>query len=48
MVVGRLKPYFQVHTMTVLTDQPLRSILQRVNTSGQIAKWIIEFSEFDI
>ena len=30
----RLRPYFQAHAIVVLTDQPLRAILHRFNTSG--------------
>ena len=48
MTVRRFKSYFQAHTITVLKDQQLRSILQRVDTSDQIVKWPIEFSKFDI
>src|SRR5215471_14034793 len=44
----RLRPYFQVHSMVMLTDQPLRAILQRPDTSGRIAKWAIKLSEFDL
>ncbi|KAI5335008.1 hypothetical protein L3X38_025141 [Prunus dulcis] len=30
----RLRPYFQVHEITVLTNQPLRQVLQKPETSG--------------
>ena len=29
-----LRPYFQAHTVVILTDQPLRAILQCPDTSG--------------
>ena len=32
----------------VLTDQPLRAILYRPDTSGWLAKWTVRLSEFDI
>lgn len=44
----RLRPYFQAHTIRILTDQPLRMILHKPKTSGRIVKWLIELSEFDI
>ena len=44
----RLRPYFQEHTITVLTDQPIRAVLHRADASGRIAKWAIELTEFDI
>ena len=44
----RLRPYFQAHTIHVLTDQPLRQVLQKPETSGRLVKWAIELGEFDI
>ncbi|KAI5323900.1 hypothetical protein L3X38_032973 [Prunus dulcis] len=38
----RLRPYFQVHTIHVLTNQPLRQELQKPETSGRLVKWAIE------
>ena len=32
----------------MLTDQPLKDILQRVDLSGRLVKWSIELSEYDI
>ncbi|XP_021808608.1 uncharacterized protein LOC110752301 [Prunus avium] len=43
----KLRPYFQAHTVAVLTNLPLRQILQRPETSGRLVKWAIELSEFD-
>ncbi|CAL2265115.1 unnamed protein product [Prunus armeniaca] len=44
----RLRPYFQAHEITVLTNQPLRQVLQNPETSGRLIKWAIELGEFDI
>ena len=44
----RLRAYFQAHPIVVLTDQPLRQILQKPDLSGRLAKWSIELGEFDI
>ncbi|CAL2267229.1 unnamed protein product [Prunus armeniaca] len=44
----RLRPYFQAHEITVLTNQPLRQVLQKPETSGRLVKWAIELGEFDI
>ncbi|KAF8081582.1 hypothetical protein N665_0877s0001 [Sinapis alba] len=44
----KLRPYFQSHSIVVLTDLPLRTILQNVNQSGRLSKWAIELSEYDI
>ena len=44
----RLRPYFQAHTIEVLTKHPMRQILHKPETSGRLIKWTIEPSEFDI
>ncbi|XP_013639686.1 PREDICTED: uncharacterized protein LOC106344943 [Brassica oleracea var. oleracea] len=44
----KLRPYFQSHSVEVLTDQPLRTILQNRNRSGRLTKWAIELGELDI
>ncbi|XP_077232437.1 uncharacterized protein LOC143869766 [Tasmannia lanceolata] len=31
-----------------MTEQPLRKILHRLNTSGRLVRWAVELSEFDI
>ncbi|XP_016648970.1 PREDICTED: uncharacterized protein LOC107880923 [Prunus mume] len=44
----RLRPYFQAHEITALTNQTLRQVLQKPETSGRLVKWAIELREFDI
>ena len=44
----RLKPYFQAHTIVVLTDKPLRKAMDSPEAAGRMALWAIELSEFDI
>ncbi|CAL9029545.1 unnamed protein product, partial [Prunus brigantina] len=44
----RLRPYFQAHSISVVTNQPLRQVLQKPETSGRLIKWAIELGEFDI
>ncbi|XP_077242538.1 uncharacterized protein LOC143883059 [Tasmannia lanceolata] len=44
----KLRPYFQAHTIVLLTDQPLRKILQKPDTSGRLITWVVELGEFDI
>ncbi|XP_022851454.1 uncharacterized protein LOC111373186 [Olea europaea var. sylvestris] len=48
VTVRKLRPYFQSHTVQVMTDQPIKQILHRPETSGRLLKWAIELSEFDI
>ncbi|XP_077215641.1 uncharacterized protein LOC143850263 [Tasmannia lanceolata] len=44
----KLRPYFQAHPIVLLTDQPLRRILQKPETSGRMVSWTVELGEFDI
>ncbi|MBN8152325.1 hypothetical protein J0J37_22375, partial [Vibrio vulnificus] len=48
MTSRKLRPYFQAHSITILTDQPLRQILQKPEYSGRLTKWVVELGEFDI
>ena len=47
-VARKLKPYFQAHTIIVLTDQPLKRAMSSPEAAGRMALWVIELSEFDI
>ncbi|XP_010506877.1 PREDICTED: uncharacterized protein LOC104783415 [Camelina sativa] len=44
----KLHPYFQSHTVEVLTNQPLLTIIDSPSQSGRLAKWAVELSEYDI
>ena len=44
----KLRPYFQAHTIIVLTNQPLRQVLSKPELSGRILKWAMELTTFDI
>ena len=44
----KLKPYFQAHTVVILTDRPLRQAISSPDAAGRLALWAIELSEFDI
>ena len=44
----KLKPYFQAHTIIVLTDQPLKRAMSSQEAAGRMALWAIELSEFDV
>ena len=47
-VARKLKPYFQAHTIVVLTDQPLKKAMSNPEAAGRMALWAIELSEFDV
>ena len=44
----KLKPYFQAHTIIVLTDKPLRRAMGSPEAAGRVALWVVKLSEFDI
>ncbi|KAK8921963.1 hypothetical protein KSP39_PZI020082 [Platanthera zijinensis] len=48
MSARRLRPYFQAHSIQVVTDQPLKNVLEKPEHSDRLAKWAIELSEFEI
>ena len=44
----KLRPYFQAHTVEVLTEYPMKQILHKTKTSRRLIKWAIELSKLDI
>lgn len=40
----KLRPYFQSHSISVMTTQPLRNILHSPSQSGKMAKWAVELA----
>ena len=44
----KLPHYFQAHTIYVLTEYPLQSLLKRSDFTSRIAKWRIRLGSFDI
>jgi len=44
----RLRPYFQAHAIRVLTEYPLKKVLQKPDLSGRLVNWTVELGEFDL
>ena len=44
----KVRPYFDTHSVQILTNQPLEKALQKLETSGRLLKWAVELSKFDI
>ena len=44
----KLRSYFYSHTIRVLTNYPLRQVLQKSVALGHLLKWAIELSQFYI
>ena len=48
MAAKKLRSYFQVHTVVVLTNYPIRVVLHKPDALGWLLKWVVELSEFNI
>jgi hypothetical protein len=48
MASRKLRPYFQAHTIRVLTEYPLRKVIQKLELSGRLANWAIKLEQFDL
>ena len=49
VIIGRkLRPYFQAHTIIVLTNHPLRKAMNKPDAARRLIQWAIELSDFDI
>ncbi|XP_071913979.1 uncharacterized protein [Coffea arabica] len=44
----KLRTYFQAHPVVVVTDQPVKQILSKPESSGRMVKWAVELSEYDL
>ena len=44
----KLPHYFQAHTVVVLTQLPLKSVLRSADYTGRVAKWGTILGAFDI
>jgi hypothetical protein len=44
----KLRPYFQAHTIKVLTEYPLKKVLHKLDLSSRLVNWAVELNEFDI
>jgi len=46
--VRRFRHYFQSFTMVVMTNLPIRKVLQKPDVAGRMVRWAVELSEFDV
>ena len=44
----KLCPYFQAHPIVVMTDQPIRKMMKKIDAAGWLIQWAIELGQFDI
>jgi len=48
IISRKLKHYFQTFTITVLTEHPLRSIVENPKVMGRISKWTSELRSYGL
>ncbi|GJS75671.1 hypothetical protein Tco_0725552 [Tanacetum coccineum] len=44
----RLRRYFEAHPITVITDQPIKQVLNNADTSGRLAPYSVELAAYNI
>jgi len=44
----KLRPYFQVHIINVLTDHPLKKAMKKLEAARRLIQWAVELNEFDV
>ncbi|XP_072148522.1 uncharacterized protein [Setaria viridis] len=44
----KLRHYFQVHKIYMVSSYPIGEILHNKDVNGQVVKWSVELSEFDL
>ncbi|GJW48260.1 reverse transcriptase domain-containing protein [Tanacetum coccineum] len=44
----RLRRYFEAHLIQVITDQPIKQILNKPESSGKLAKYAVELGAYNI
>jgi hypothetical protein len=48
MTIIKLKHYFLVHTIWIISDRPLAHVLQSKEATGRIAQWVVEIGQYDV
>nr|GEU68219.1 hypothetical protein [Tanacetum cinerariifolium] len=48
LAAKRLRQYFQAHPVTVITDQPIKQVMSRLDVAGRLQKWSIMLGEHNI
>ena len=44
----KLRNHFQAHVINVLTDHPLKKVMNKLEAAERLIQWAIELGEFDI
>ena len=44
----KLRPYFQAYPIIMMTDQPIKKAMNKLEAARQMIQWAIELSQFNI
>ena len=44
----KLHSYFQAHSIVIMTDQPIRKTMSKIDAARRLIQWAIELGQFDI
>jgi hypothetical protein len=48
MTTRKLKHFFLVYTVQVVSDRPLARVLQSKEATGRIAQWVMKIDQYDV
>ena len=48
VALRKLHPYFQAHTILVMTDQPLRKAMGRLDAIRRMIQWAVELRQYNV
>ena len=44
----KLCHYFQAHSIIIMSDQPIRNTMNKIDAAGRLIQWAIELGQFNI
>ena len=44
----KLRPYFQAHSIIMLTNQPIKKVMNKLNVAGWLVFWAVKLGKFDV
>ena len=44
----KLHPYFEANPILVMTDQPIKKAMSKLDAARRMVQWAVELSQFDI
>ena len=48
IALHKLRPYFQANPILVMTEQPIKKSMNKLEAVGRMVQWAVKFSQFDI